>query len=432
VHGGDAITLTLDLSESAGEPLITGTGMESLNGDQGTPTCTLKRRPNQVACGLDSLAAGAAVKLTIGARFDYQVPDSSLHMVVVTANETDTNPTDNWIDFGQADAGLSQADSDLHANVPPSPDLRILTDGPAQIVAGLPFTTTFTIRNGGVREATGVHFESALPPATTLISYAPDLPDCKRRPDALVCALRIPDSREPISFTLAINGHAGQPMILEPDPLMPGWPICIVIKERTYLHIVDCELGTLAPAQEIPVQLTLLAEGVQERQLTSTASVWANEPELAPADNLITTTATVSVRADLSLSSTLEAIDSTEGSVRYTLAVANLGPSDAADVTLRDTWPAGTNLISTHLSQGEDCLVEADDPTVTTVMCRLGRLGGGETANVSLVVAVDRTALPPTPETVSHRVAVESAQIDPDFANNVLLEEIPVSSLIDR
>ncbi len=429
--GGDAVTVTLDLSEGAGKPIIISPWRASSIEDQGLPECTLPRRPNQVVCGLDRLSAGEAVQLRLGARFDYWEPDKPLHNVVVMASEMDDGPADNRIEYGLDQTTVNNLEGTQDASGPPSPDLNILTDGPDQVIAGRPFTTTFTVSNVGAQEATGIYFESALPPATTLVAYAPDLPDCERRSDALVCELREPDSGGSITFTLAITGHAGQPMIIEPDPLMPGWPICIVIEERSYLQIVNCELGTLAPGHETPVQLTLIAEGVQERDLSSTALVWADEPDLSPADNVITTTAAVSVRTDLTLESTVLEADTTERTVRYTLTAANLGPSDATDVIIRDSWPAKSRLISTLSSLGEECLVEMDD-SATTVLCELGRLGRGETVHLDLVVMVDEAVLMPPLEVISHRAVVESAQIDPDLENNVWDEEIPVSSLIDR
>ncbi|MFN2226574.1 MAG: hypothetical protein ACK2UY_09710, partial [Anaerolineae bacterium] len=79
------------------------------------------------------------------------------------------------------------------------------------------------------------------------------------------------------------------------DPLLPGWPICTVIKERTWLHIVQCELGTLAPGQATRVQLVLEAIGVVERTSANTATVLASEEDLNPIDNTITTTISIQV-----------------------------------------------------------------------------------------------------------------------------------------
>jgi len=112
----------------------------------------------------------------------------------------------------------------------------------------------------------------------------------------LNCYLRDLDSNEILTFTLVITGHAGQPMKMGLDPLMPGWPMCIVVKERPWQHVVHCELGRLKPSQATRVQLVLVAIGVRERMTANTASVSANEIDLNPLDN--TNTATITVQAE--------------------------------------------------------------------------------------------------------------------------------------
>ena len=108
----------------------------------------------------------------------------------------------------------------------------------------------------------------------------------------------------------------------------------------------------------------------------------------------------------------------------YTLTVANLGPSDA-DVVLTDTLPLGMAFVSTVPSQGDNCQVEQDDGAGDTVVCRLGRLKGGETASVTIVIAADRSWAPT--EAIVHTATVAAEQADPDPSNNTLTESIPLS-----
>ena len=63
-----------------------------------------------------------------------------------------------------------------------------------------------------------MRFEDVLPLATILNAYAPGLPLCEQRDDALTCYLRDLDSSETITFTLVITGHGGQPMKVELHP----------------------------------------------------------------------------------------------------------------------------------------------------------------------------------------------------------------------
>jgi uncharacterized repeat protein (TIGR01451 family) len=155
-------------------------------------------------------------------------------------------------------------------------DLVLQADGPTRVTAGQPFTYTYIISNQGASDATRVWFEDAVPSDMNLVAYSPEAPECQQEGDTFTCTLRDPDSGETVTFTLVITGYGGQPMQMGVDPLRPGWPICWVIKERTWLHIVQCQLGDLGPGQARRVQLVLVAIGEQERTSVNTASAHAN------------------------------------------------------------------------------------------------------------------------------------------------------------
>jgi uncharacterized repeat protein (TIGR01451 family) len=182
--------------------------------------------------------------------------------------------------------------------VPTTADLVLQADGPASVIVGQPFTYTYTIANHGAAGATGVWFEDVVPSDLNLVDYAPRPPRCDQQGDALTCTLRDPDGGETVTFTLAITGHGGQPMRMGLDPVQPGWPICSVIKERTWLYILQCELGKLAPGQAVRVQLALVAIGVAERTTVNTASVHANQAEQHPVPIGITSTVTITVQVE--------------------------------------------------------------------------------------------------------------------------------------
>ena len=206
---------------------------------------------------------------------------------------------------------------------------------------------------------------------------------------------------------------------------MPGWPVCTVLKERTYLHIVHCELGVLKPGQATHVQLVLTSEGVQERAIVNAASASANEADLNPLDNASVTTITVQTRADLSVRSAISGPAVAGQTLSYTLTVANLGPSDAASVLLADRLPMGTKLVSAISSQGDECQMGA---STDTVLCDLARLNAGETATVTILVAVDESLAPSLAEEIIHFARVESEQADPNPNNNELTESISVGA----
>jgi uncharacterized repeat protein (TIGR01451 family) len=182
--------------------------------------------------------------------------------------------------------------------LPAATDLVVQTNGPSSVIAGQPFTYTYTITNQGGLDATGVWFEDAIPSDLELVTYAPALPRCEQQGEALTCTLHELDSLETVTVTLVITGHGGEPVLMELDPLALGWPICSVIKERTFLHIVTCDLGTLKPGQAARVRLVLMPVGVQERLTTNTVSVAAREADLSPSNNTISTTLTVQASAE--------------------------------------------------------------------------------------------------------------------------------------
>jgi len=409
----------------AGDELVTGTHLAGVALDLPAFACAIDQDSTQsgVTCRLATLQPGANAQVRIGVGVDAQITGSLAHTATVEANEIDADHSNNHATFTLT---IGAAGPETVTASPATTDLVLRSDGPSSVIAGRPFTYTFTITNRGVLDATGVRFEDALPPATILNAYAPSLPLCEQREDALTCYLRDLDSNEAITFTLVITGHAGRPvsnqMVMDPDPLMPGWPICFVVKERTFLHIVNCEFGVLKPGQATHVQLVLMAKGVQERMMTNTASVSANETELNPLDNTNTATIAVQVRADLLVRSANSGPAFAGQTLSYTLTVANAGPSDSTDVVL---------VISAISSQGEDCRIERDDSATDTAICGLGRLRSGETATVAVVAAVDESLTLSLVEAITPSASVAAEQADPDAGNNELIESIPVSAGIE-
>ncbi|MEJ2208389.1 MAG: hypothetical protein P8129_05055 [Anaerolineae bacterium] len=294
VQAGDAVTVTLDLSVGGAEAPITGTQLAGVFLDLPAATCTLDREssPAQVTCHLSRLQAGAEAQVRVGLGADDLSTGALLHRAAVVAQEADPDPSNNRV---TSDLVAGVTTPPVVTTVPSAADLVIQAEGPTTVTAGRPFTYTYVITNQGESEATGAWFQDAVPSDMNLVAYAPGLPRCERRGDLFTCYLRDADSGEAISLTLRITGYGQQPMLMSLDPLLPGWPICTVIKERTWLHIVQCELGTLAPGQATRVQLVLEAIGVVERTSANTATVLTSEEDLNPIDNTITTTITIQV-----------------------------------------------------------------------------------------------------------------------------------------
>jgi len=226
-----------------------------------SPAC--RWQDGDAACDLGNLLAGDAVTVVLNLSADWPAPNETVEPVLSGAA-----------------------------------DLVLQADGPTRVTAGQPFTYTYTISNQGTSAATGVWFSDTVPSDMDLLAYAPGIPKCEQQSDTFTCYLRDPENGETVTFTLVITGHGGQTMAMSLDPLLPGRPLCTVLKERTWLHIVRCELGDLKPGQARRVQLVLVPVGVTERTSANTAAVYAREADATFVISTSTVTITVQVEAE--------------------------------------------------------------------------------------------------------------------------------------
>lgn len=430
VGGSSAATVTVDLAVSNTTAFMSDPRLPGLTLDLSAPTCTIDqdRTPPQVVCNLDRLAPGAKADLRIGVNVGIGITGRRVHTPSVGLNEVDADPSNNHVAVTMIISAATRSEVDT---IPTTADLVLWADAPQRVFAGQPFTYTFTITNRGALGASGVILRNDLPPGTVLSAMAPDVPLCNQHHDALTCNLLDADSGETFTFTLAVTGNDGRRMSVELDPLMPGWPICVLIKEAGKIHRVDCSLGTLQGGTTARVDLVVIAEGVLERRTTNTATVRTSDTEQNDLNNTATTTTTVQVEADLVMRSMISGPAIAGKTVNYVLTVTNAGPSDAYGVVVADTLPVSTELISAVASQGDGCQVETGDTLTDTVVCNLGHLRGDETVTVTIDVAVDKSLTPAVAETISHFASVVAEQADRDLSNNEVMESIPVSAEVD-
>lgn len=131
-----------------------------------------------------------------------------------------------------------------------------------------------------------------------------------------------------------------------------------------------------------------------------------------PGNNNGSANTTLIEGADLSLELSAAPIPATvDGTVTFTLAARNHGPSDAQNVTITGTLPAGFTITGTPgLPPSWDCSASAN----TTISCsRSGSFANG--ANESIQITSTASS---TPGSVTANAQIGSNTADPDHTNN--------------
>jgi uncharacterized repeat protein (TIGR01451 family) len=116
------------------------------------------------------------------------------------------------------------------------------------------------------------------------------------------------------------------------------------------------------------------------------------------------------------------------GNLTHTLTVKNAGPDSATNNVVTDAIPASTTFVSLNSPTGSTCVTPP--PGVTgTVSCTIPALGPWATAVFKLVVRVNPGTAEDT--TITNNVAVTSATIDPNPANNTATATTKVKTVAD-
>jgi uncharacterized repeat protein (TIGR01451 family) len=100
----------------------------------------------------------------------------------------------------------------------------------------------------------------------------------------------------------------------------------------------------------------------------------------------------------------------------YTIIVRNQGPTNASNVTLTDSLPAGVDLFFASSNQG-NC-----GESNHVVTCNLGTLTSADVVTVKLITTVTATTV------LTNTASVTATEFDPDTANNstIVLTGTPV------
>ena len=260
--------------------------------------------------------------------------------------------------------------SSVTTGVTASADLAITKTGPATVVAGSSVSYSLTVTNNGPSDAANLTVTDTLPAGITFVS-----------------------------------GSGG------------GWA-CSNVGNVS----VTCTRAALVAGATAPVITVVVTAPAQAASLTNTASVASTTADPNAADNTATASTTVTASADLAITKTGPATVVAGSLVSYSLVVSNNGPSDAANLSVTDTLPAGVTFVSAT-GTGWACTNVGN----VSATCTRPALATGTTAPTITVVVT----APAQGATLTDTATVSSATSDPVAGNNTSTASTTVTPSAD-
>lgn len=183
---------------------------------------------------------------------------------------------------------------------------------------------------------------------------------------------------------------------------------------------VTAALGNLAAGATATVTLTVNVASSVTAAFTNTATVTSNETDSVPANNTASEPTAVDRQFDLRVVKSDSADPATPGgTLTYTIDVFNDGPSDATNITLTDTLPAGVTFASGTTG------LTANGQVVTAT---IASLASGATSQFTIIVNID----PAASGTISNQASVSTtAGTELDVTNNSDIETTVLTPSID-
>jgi uncharacterized repeat protein (TIGR01451 family) len=253
---------------------------------------------------------------------------------------------------------------------------------PNPVVQGQNITYTVTVTNNGPSAASSPVFSETLPTNTTFVSVA------------------------------ASSGTT-------------GWTCSS--------SAISCSIGSLAVGASTTFTVVVkVGAGVAAGTIiTDTAQVTSNTTDPNPSNNFATVTTVVassSSQADLALTKTGTPNPVLAGNnITYTIVVTNNGPGTASTVTMTDTLPASTTVVSItppSTPTGWTCPA----PSAGKQTCTNASLvsGAASTSTFTLVLKVTAGTAPGT--VITNSATVSSSTSDPTTTNNTAMTSSTVAS----
>jgi len=230
---------------------------------------------------------------------------------------------------------------------------------------------------------------------------------------------------EALQYTLSVanNGPSEAESVVVTDPLPPG--VNYVSASGTGWScgeaggLVTCTRPTLAFGPAPNIVIATLVDPNAVGTVINSATVASTTSDPIPGNNSGSASTTVDAEADLSITKTDDIDPVNAGTtLNYTIEVANAGPSDAANVVVTDTLPAGVTFVASN-----GC---AEDPNGVPT-CTLDTLAAGASVQFNIEVDVDGT----TDGTITNNASVASDTTDPNPGDNATSEDTLVLAVAD-
>jgi uncharacterized repeat protein (TIGR01451 family) len=154
--------------------------------------------------------------------------------------------------------------------------------------------------------------------------------------------------------------------------------------------VITCNLGTLAPAGQVNVQLVASVDSDQPQgPVTNRATVSSSTPDPDTSNNTNGLPVTIQTAVDLGLVKTVDKATAKAGeSVVYTITVTNYGPSDAASLSISDVLSGSLDFGTPTASVGS-CTI-----SVVALSCLAPTLANGTSLTVQIPAIIRSTTAP--------------------------------------
>ena len=227
------------------------------------------------------------------------------------------------------------------------------------------------------------------------------------------------------TMTVTDNGPDGAANVVATLPVAAGLSLVSVTTDTGQVAFtggqVTADLGEMLPGTQAVV--TVVFQTSAAGSVSETATVSSNALDPNPSNNTSTLVTQVEPASDLAVTVYADTDVVAVGEpFEYTVTVTNNGPSDATDVVLSDSLPAGATFVSDSTDQAASTVVAGG-----VVSLDLDTLASGDTATLWIVV---------TPTASPGSKLVDSAnaqgqQADPNTANNSASLSLPVRGVSD-